>query len=167
MQQSQTATFATVVTAGDQGTQTVYFDVLMENYYEADRVKFEGGFETVRFTVHVDDSEATDTNTNEQREVEPPETEEPEPPTPIIATLRNLPTEHDGATPFTFALHFSPTPRHVSYRTVQGSLFTIGNGEITKASRMVKRQHGAWFVTVRPHGTNDISIQLNPTTSRR
>ena len=65
--------------------------------------------------------------------------------------------------PFTFELHFSPTPRHVSYRTVQGSLFTIGNGRITKASRMVKRQHGAWSVTVQPSGTDDISIRLNPT----
>ena len=37
--------FATVVTPGDQGTQTVYFDARMENYYETDRVKFEGGFD--------------------------------------------------------------------------------------------------------------------------
>ena len=28
---------------------------------------------------------------------------------------------------------------------------------------MVKRQHGAWSVTVQPSGTDDISIRLNPT----
>ena len=163
----KTGSFATVVTAGDQGTQTVYFDVLLETSWEPDRVKFEGGFTTVRFTVHVDDSEATTTiDPNQPRTIDPPPgkgPKKPPAPTPITPSLRGLPGEHDGTNPFTFELHFSPTPRHVSYRTVQGSLFTIGNGRITKASRMVKRQHGAWSVTVQPSGTDDISIRLNPT----
>ena len=92
--------FATVVTPGDQGTQTVYFDARMENYYETDRVKFEGGFTTVRFTVHVDDSEATTTiDPNQPRTIDPPPgkgPKKPPAPTPITPSLRGLPASMTG-----------------------------------------------------------------------
>ena len=48
----QVPTFAT---AGDQGTKTVYFDIAP---FDDERVFLEGGRETVRYTVHIDDSEA-------------------------------------------------------------------------------------------------------------
>ena len=166
---SRDLTWGSIVTAGDQGTRTVYFDATWSNTLGqhdelGSRVFFDGQRGgTVRYTVHIEDSEAGgSTNTNEQRNVDPPQEEGGKAPTPITATLKNVPTEHDGSNPFSFELHMTPTPAYVSYRTVQGPLFTIGNGEITKASRMVKRQHGAWVVTVQPHGTNDIAIQLNP-----
>ena len=49
MHEKQDGSFATVVTAGDQGTQTVYFEVFMANDSEhaPDRVKFEGWRVTV------------------------------------------------------------------------------------------------------------------------
>ena len=49
----QVPTFAT---AGDQGTKTVYFDIAPVAADE--RIFLEGGRETVRYTVHIDDSEA-------------------------------------------------------------------------------------------------------------
>ena len=45
----------TVQTAGDQGTKTVYFDIAP---VADERIFLEGGRETVRYTVHIDDSEA-------------------------------------------------------------------------------------------------------------
>ena len=163
---SRDLTWGTMVTAGDQGTRTVYFDITWSTKEQRnrDRLLFDEQREgPVRYTVHIEDSEATiDNNTNETRNVDPPQGKGPKAPTPITATVKGLPDEHDGSSPFTFELHMTPAPAHVSYRTVQGPLFTIGNGEITKASRMVKRQHGAWSVTVQPHGMDDISIQLNP-----
>ena len=159
--------WGTIVTAGDQGSRTIYLDVTWSTY-RPDRIFFDGGVEQpVRYTVHVEDSEATiDTNTNDPRNVDPPDGKGPKgppPATPIKATLQGLPAEHDGSSPFTFELHLAPTPAHVSYQTVQGALFTIGNGRITKAARLVKRQHGGWAVTVEPNGPDDISIELTPT----
>ena len=46
----------TFQTAGDQGTKTVYFDIAPVAADE--RIFLEGGRETVRYTVHIDDSEA-------------------------------------------------------------------------------------------------------------
>ena len=45
----------TTATAGDQGTKTVYFDIAPD---DDQRIFLEGGRETVRYTVHIDDSEA-------------------------------------------------------------------------------------------------------------
>ena len=45
----------TAQTAGDQGTKTVYFDIAPA---DDERIFLEGGRETVRYTVHIDDSEA-------------------------------------------------------------------------------------------------------------
>ena len=47
----------TVLTAGNQGTKTVYFDVAPHAGDE--RIFLEGGRRTVRYTVHIDDSEAS------------------------------------------------------------------------------------------------------------
>ena len=164
---SRDLTWGTIVTAGDQGTRTVYFDITWSTseQRDRDRLLFDGQVEgPVRYTVHIEDSEATiDNNTNETRNVDPPQGKGPKAPTPITATVKGLPDEHDGSSPFTFELHLTPTPAHVSYQTVQGALFTVGNGQITKAGRLVKRQHGGWAVTVEPDGPDDISIELNPT----
>ena len=166
----RSVTWGTIVTAGDQGTRTVYLDVTWpaRNNEGRNVVLFDGGLEQpVRYTIHIEDSEATiDNNTNQPRNVDPPDGKGPKgppAPTPITATLQGLPAEHDGSSPFTFELHLTPTPAHVSYQTVQGALFTVGNGQITKAARLVKRQHGGWAVTVEPDGPDDISIELNPT----
>ena len=166
----RTLKWGTIVTAGDQGTRTAYLDITWPARNDEGRnvLFFDGGLEQpVRYTVHIEDSEATiDNNTNEPRNVDPPDGKGPKgppPATPITATLQGLPDEHDGSSPFTFELHLAPTPSHVSYQTVQDALFTVGNGRITKAARLVKRQHGGWAVTVEPNGPDDISIELNPT----
>ena len=68
-----------------------------------------------------------------------------------------------GRVPFTFELLFSPAPKGLSYRTVQDSLFTVTNGQITKARRMVPKQNQAWEVSVQPGNDEELSIRLKPT----
>ena len=162
--------FGTRQTAGDQGTRTVQFDLGWEGGGRDYRIRFDGETRLpVRYTVNIVDSEAsgnTVINSNGPRSTQPTRAKKPEsppPPAPISARIQGLPGEHDGANAFRFEVHFSPTPRYVSYRTVQGTLFSIGNGRVSKARRLVKKQHQGWEVTVAPDGGRDISIRLNPT----
>ena len=162
-------TFRTRQTAGDQGTRTVQLELGWEGERDY-RIRLDGETTAaVRYTVHIVDSEAaqdTVINSNGARSTRPTRANKagsPPPPPPIRARIEGLPGEHDGANAFRFEVHFSPTPRYVSYRTVQGALFSIGNGRVSKARRLVKKQHQGWEVTVAPDGGRDISIRLNPT----
>ena len=159
----------TTQSPGDQGTHTVHFDATIrgaEDYQgeiddRSDRVFLEGTQEAVRYTVHITDSEASTTiNPNQPRGIDPPSGKKP---APVRATLREVPDEHDGSSGFTFELHFSPNPKGLSYRTVQDGLFTITNGQITKAKRLVPKQSQAWEVSVQPGSDEDLSIRLRAT----
>ena len=68
----------TTATAGDQGTKTVHFDIAP---FEHERVFLEGGRQTVRYTVHIDDSEAS------SQQVEADETVDNNPPQLQSATV--------------------------------------------------------------------------------
>ena len=129
-----------------------------------ERIFLEGTREPVRYTVHITDSEASTTiNTNQPRNIDPPPGKNPKAPAPVTASIRALPEEHDGSNSFTFELHLSPTPKGLSYRTVQDALFSITNGQITKAKRLVPKQSQAWEVTVQPGNDEDLTIRLLPT----
>ena len=162
----------TTQSAGDQGTHTVHFDATIrgaEDYQgdiddRSDRVFLEGTQEAVRYTVHISDSEASTTiDPNQPRGVDPPRGKKPNPATPVTATLHGVPDEHDGSNAFTFELHFAPSPKGLSYRTVQDALFAITNGQITKAKRLVPKQSQAWEVSVQPSNDEDLSIRLRAT----
>ena len=69
--------WGTIMTAGDQGTRTAYLDVTWPARNDEGRnvLFFDGGLEQpVRYTIHIEDSEATiDNNTNQPRNTDPPD----------------------------------------------------------------------------------------------
>ena len=82
---------------------------------------------------------------------------------PLTAEFADLPSTHDGATPFTFELRFSEAPT-ISYVTVRDALFDVTNGRITHARRVTKGSNLAFVVTVKPSAASDISLSVRGTT---
>ena len=80
----------------------------------------------------------------------------------LTARFESVPEEHDGASAFTFELHFSEAPKGLSYRTMRGSFFDVTNGTVTKARRLAKGDNGAWRVTVEPDGLAEVIIGFLP-----
>ena len=76
------------------------------------------------------------------------------------ARFENLPEHHDGATAFTFELHFSEAPETLSYRTVQGDLLDVTGADITHARRLTQGSNLGWEVTAEPTQDGDIIIRL-------
>ena len=85
------------------------------------------------------------------------------PPPGLTAEFRDLPEEHDGSSRFSFEFHFSETPRGLSYRTLKGSFFSITNGTVNKAKRLVKMDNSGWRITVEPDSDADVGIGYLPT----
>ena len=80
----------------------------------------------------------------------------------ITAAFSQMPDDHDGETAFTFELHFSAAPQ-LSYRTVQGALFLVVGGSVTKARRLTPGSNLGWEVRVVPGSDGDITLLLPPT----
>ena len=79
-----------------------------------------------------------------------------------------MPTEHDGATKFTFRIAFSENLGEYSYKTLRDASLTVMQGAArltpTKVSRVYRnapsRVNQAWNVEVTPRSKEDISIEL-------
>ena len=92
----------------------------------------------------------------------------PPPATPFTAEFRNVPEMHDGASPFTFELHFSEEVPGLSYKTVARrrvredptGLLSVTNGTINKASRTTQGSNQGWLVTVTPTGASTVRLWL-------
>ena len=54
-------------------------------------------------------------------------------PTPLTATLSNVPASHDGSSTFTFDLAFSENVR-AGYARIRDHAFTIDEGGMTRAA---------------------------------
>ena len=80
----------------------------------------------------------------------------------FTARFGSLPAHHDGATAFTFELHFSEAPEYasLSYRTVQGGLLEVTGADVTRARRLTAGSNLAWEVTAEPTQGGDIAIRL-------
>ena len=76
------------------------------------------------------------------------------------ASFSNLPSSHDGETPFTVKLSFSAEPRGLSYKTVRDSLLKVTGGTVTKALRVTDGSDREWNVTVKPSQGYDITLTL-------
>ena len=90
-----------------------------------------------------------------------------EPEAALSASFVGLPEEHDGSSAFTFELRLSENVRELSYRTVRDSAFTVTDGRVTHARRMVKHgenRNRRWEVTVAPEGYDDVTVALPATT---
>ena len=67
---------------------------------------------------------------------------------------------HSGT--FDFQLHFSPAPT-VSYRTLRDSFFSVTNGTVKKAKRLVAGQNTGWEIHVAPSGYGAVNLSASAT----
>ena len=80
----------------------------------------------------------------------------------ITASTSSVPKEHLGSGTFDFQLHFSPAPT-VSYRTLRDSFFSVTNGTVKKAKRLVAGQNTGWEIHVAPSGYGAVNLSASAT----
>ena len=78
---------------------------------------------------------------------------------PLTAAFGNVPTTHDGETPFTFELRFSEE-FDLSYKTLRDHAFTVIGGSVEKAKRLEKGSNIGWLITVRPDSDAEVTVVL-------
>ena len=83
------------------------------------------------------------------------------------ASVPNYPASHDGATTFTFELHFSDEPFHLKIREVENDIFTVRGGTIAKAWHLNPPSGIGWRIVVKPSGNADVRILLPASTHCR
>ena len=72
---------------------------------------------------------------------------------------------HDGWTAFTFELRLSEEPEEgLSYETMRDHVFTVTEGEVTKARRLDRPSNIRWEISVQPDSGRDVTVVLEPTT---
>ena len=80
---------------------------------------------------------------------------------PLTASFAGLPAEHDGRHLFHFELVFSENfPGRFPYTTLRDSAFTVTNGRVRSAERVVKGENRRWRIGVRPASNDDTTITL-------
>ena len=84
--------------------------------------------------------------------------------TPLTASIHDDATSHDGQAEFTFELRFSENLEGFSYRTLRDHAFTVTNGEVKVARRLVRGSNIRWEIKVRPTSNGDVTIVLPITT---
>ncbi len=83
---------------------------------------------------------------------------------PLTVRLKvAAPTSHDGSSEFTFEIEFSEE-FGLSYRTLKFHAFNVTGGSVERAQRTDKPSNISWLITVKPHGTGDVTIELPATT---
>ena len=84
---------------------------------------------------------------------------------PLDVQLRDIPSEHDGQSTFTFELLFGEEPEpDFSYKTLRDHAFTVTGGSVENARRLNKPSNIRWEITVRPNGNGQVTIILPSTT---
>ena len=82
-------------------------------------------------------------------------------PRPLTAEFEGMPAEHDGVQLFNFDLVFSENfPGKFPYTTLRDSAFTVTNGRVRGAERVVKGENRRWRIKVRPSSNDDLTITL-------
>ena len=76
----------------------------------------------------------------------------------LTGSFENVPTEHDGSTPFTFDAVFN-SDIGISYATLRDHSFTVTNGKVTRARRNNGR-NDSWEITVTPWGNDAVTVTL-------
>ena len=84
--------------------------------------------------------------------------------TPLTASIHDDATSHDGQAEFTFELRFSENLEGFSYKTLRDHAFTVTNGEVKVARRLVRGSNIRWEIKVRPTSNGDVTIVLPITT---
>ena len=76
----------------------------------------------------------------------------------LTARFKNLPTEHDGATAFTFDVFFS-NEISASAATLRDHAFTVTGAEVTGAEQIDGRSD-RWRITLEPAGDGAVTVTL-------
>ena len=76
----------------------------------------------------------------------------------LTGSFENVPTEHDGSTPFSFDAVFN-SDIGISYATLRDHSFTVTNGKVTGARRNNGR-NDSWEITVTPWGNDAVTVTL-------
>ena len=84
--------------------------------------------------------------------------------TPLTASIHSEPASHDGQAEFTFELRFSENLEGFSYTTLRDHAFTVTNGEVKVARRLVSGSNTRWEIRIRPTSNGDVTIVLPITT---
>ena len=77
----------------------------------------------------------------------------------LTAEFLNVPTSHDGQTPFTLELRFSDE-FSVSYLTLRDHAFTVTGGTVTGARRLEPPGNIRWEITIQPDADTDTAITI-------
>ena len=83
---------------------------------------------------------------------------------PLTARWTQVPSEHDGSSPFWLHFAFSHNPTSYSYKTVHQQLFDVTGGRITKAHRAVPRSSIGWEIRIEPDGLGAVTLAARATT---
>ena len=83
---------------------------------------------------------------------------------PMTAEWTEIPTEHNGATPFWARIRFSHALSGYSFRSMQSHLFDVTGAQIVKAKRDGQPRNTKWAVQVRPTGNADVTLAARATT---
>ena len=78
--------------------------------------------------------------------------------TPLTASFKNLPANHDGSSEVTFQVEFSEDVG-ISYAVLRDDGFAVTKGDVTGARR-VDGRHDRWEISVEPDGRDDVTITL-------
>ena len=87
-------------------------------------------------------------------------------PTPLHGGFDAVPASHDGASPFTFQIHFSVEPE-LTAANVRDHVLTVTNGAVTAASQTEpgsSTPNIRWQITVTPSGEDGVTVALPATT---
>ncbi len=83
---------------------------------------------------------------------------------PFTASFSNMPSEHDGTSPFELEFRLSTEPAVLSYRTLQNGLFDVSGVPIGRAWRLQKGSNAGWGLRIEPSGFGDVTLTLRATT---
>ena len=84
---------------------------------------------------------------------------------PLTAEFSGAPESHDGQRLFHFELVFSENfPGRFPHTTLRDSAFTMTDGQVKGAERVVKGENRRWRIKVRPDSSEDVVITLPATT---
>ena len=79
---------------------------------------------------------------------------------PLTARFGAVPASHDGANSFKFEVHFSEDVEGLSYTTLRDAAFSVTNGRVTGARRLVSGNNQGWEITVEPNSPGAVTIRL-------
>ena len=78
----------------------------------------------------------------------------------FTARFASLPEHHDGASAFTFELHFSEVPAGLSSGTVAGGLLAVTGANVAHARQLTPGSSLGWEITAQPTQGGDIALRL-------